>query len=291
MWQFSFAVTLFFIPIQLREGSWEELSFAPAGPVCLTLASPPSLLKIRFIAAASPSSPFAAFLISLFSHLSVCLLLLLFTSFFILFLHFFLIVQILPTVQRSDQSLSCVRLFATPWIAARQASLSTTNSRSSLRLTSIESVMPSSHLILCRPLLLLPPIPPSQPFPWINLYNFYRNSIMKVFLWLHFRGGKLKIEKDKELAQDQKLELVQTGFKLRLIFGKSLNSYLSQPSIHPSIIILVFHSTNTRCINIFSTLFFRHYVWCLISMLGKCACYLRVWEREREREVACLENK
>ena len=62
---------------------------------------------------------------------------------------------------RSDQSLSRVRLFETPWIAARQASLSITNSRSSPRLTSIDSVMPSSHLILCRPLLLLPPIPPS----------------------------------------------------------------------------------------------------------------------------------
>ena len=61
----------------------------------------------------------------------------------------------------SVQSLSRVRLFATPWIAARQASLSITNSRSSLRLTSIESVMPSSHLILCCPLLLLPPVPPS----------------------------------------------------------------------------------------------------------------------------------
>ena len=59
------------------------------------------------------------------------------------------------------QSLSHVRLFATPWIAARQASLSITNSRSSLRLTSIESVMPPSHLILCCPLLLLPPIPPT----------------------------------------------------------------------------------------------------------------------------------
>ena len=59
----------------------------------------------------------------------------------------------------SVQSLSRVRLFATPWIAARQASLSITNSQSSPRLTSIESVMPSSHLILCRPLLLLPPIP------------------------------------------------------------------------------------------------------------------------------------
>ena len=61
----------------------------------------------------------------------------------------------------SVQSLSSVRRFATPWIAARQASLSITNSRSSLKLMSIESVMPSSHLILCRPLLLLPPIPPS----------------------------------------------------------------------------------------------------------------------------------
>ena len=60
----------------------------------------------------------------------------------------------------SVQSLSRVRLFATPWIAALHASLSITNSRSSLRLTSIESVIPSSHLILCRPLLLLPPIPP-----------------------------------------------------------------------------------------------------------------------------------
>ena len=61
----------------------------------------------------------------------------------------------------SVQLLSHVQLFATPWITARQASLSITNSWSSLKLISIESVMPSSHLILCRPLLLLPPIPPS----------------------------------------------------------------------------------------------------------------------------------
>ena len=61
----------------------------------------------------------------------------------------------------SVQSLSCVRLFATPWITAHQASLSITNSQSSLRFACIESVMPSSHLILCRPLLLLPPIPPT----------------------------------------------------------------------------------------------------------------------------------
>ena len=61
----------------------------------------------------------------------------------------------------SVQLLSRVRLFATPWTAAHQASLSITNSQSSPRLTSIESVMPSSHLILCPPLLLLLPIPPS----------------------------------------------------------------------------------------------------------------------------------
>ena len=61
----------------------------------------------------------------------------------------------------SVQSLSRVRLFETPWIAARQASLSITNSRSSLKLMSIESVMPSNHFILCCPLLLLPSIFPS----------------------------------------------------------------------------------------------------------------------------------
>ena len=61
----------------------------------------------------------------------------------------------------SVQSLSRVRLFATPWIAAHQASLSVTNTWGLPRLTSIESVMPSSHLILCRPLLHLPPVPPS----------------------------------------------------------------------------------------------------------------------------------
>ena len=59
------------------------------------------------------------------------------------------------------QSLSRVQLFATPWIAARQASLSIINSQSSLKLMPVESVMPSSHLILCRPLFLLPPIPSS----------------------------------------------------------------------------------------------------------------------------------
>ena len=62
----------------------------------------------------------------------------------------------------SAQSLSHVRLFVTPWTAARQASLSTTNSQSLLKLMSIKSVMPSNHLILCHPLLLLPSVFPSK---------------------------------------------------------------------------------------------------------------------------------
>ena len=76
------------------------------------------------------------------------------------------------------QSLSRVQLFATPWIAACQDSLSITISRSSLRLMSIESVMPSSHLILCRPLLLLTPsLPASESFPMSRLFAWGGQSI------------------------------------------------------------------------------------------------------------------
>ena len=71
------------------------------------------------------------------------------------------------------QSLSRVRLFATPWTAARQASLSLTNSRSLLKLMSIESVMPSNHLILCRPLFLLPSI-----FPSIRVFS--SESVLRI---------------------------------------------------------------------------------------------------------------
>ena len=73
----------------------------------------------------------------------------------------------------SVQSLSCVQLFATPWMAACQASLSITNSRSSLKLLSIESVMPSSHLILCHPLLL-----PLSIFP--NIRFFSNESALRI---------------------------------------------------------------------------------------------------------------
>ena len=77
------------------------------------------------------------------------------------YIHAFLFIGSFYKVISSVQPLSRVWLFSTPWIAARQASLCITNSQSSLRLTSIKSVMPSSHLILCHPRLFLPLIPPS----------------------------------------------------------------------------------------------------------------------------------
>ena len=89
-------------------------------------------------------------------------------------LHTFLLGVNVSVQFSSVQSLSRVQLFATPWIAACQASLSITISRSSLRLTSIESVMPSSHLILGRPLFLLPPIPPS-----IRVFSIQSTVLMR----------------------------------------------------------------------------------------------------------------
>ena len=91
----------------------------------------------------------------------------------------------------SVQSLSRVRLLATLWIAARQASLSITNSRSSLRLMPIKSVMPSSHLILCRPLLLLPPIPP-------NIKVFSNESTHRM-RWPKYQSFSFSIIPSKEI--------------------------------------------------------------------------------------------
>ena len=91
----------------------------------------------------------------------------------------------------SVQSLSCVLLFVTPWIAARQASLSITNSRSLLRLMSIESVMPSSHLIPCHPLLLLPPIP-------LSIRVFSNESTLRI-RWPKYWSISFSIIPSKEI--------------------------------------------------------------------------------------------
>ena len=107
-------------------------------------------------------------------------------------------------ISPSVQLLSHAQLFATPWISARQGFLSITNSRSSLRLTSIESVMPSSHLILCCPLLLLLPIPPSirvfsnestLPMRWPKYWSFSFSIIpsKEIPVLISFRMGWLDL--------------------------------------------------------------------------------------------------
>ena len=80
---------------------------------------------------------------------------------YVIYIYIYVIIILYICFISSVQSLSHVRLFATPWTAAHQASLSITNSQSLLKLMSIEPVMPSNHLILCRPLLLPPSVFPS----------------------------------------------------------------------------------------------------------------------------------
>ena len=126
----------------------------------------------------------------------------------------------------SVQSLSRVQLFATPWVAACQASLSITNSRSSLRLTSIESVMPSSHLILCHPLPWLPPIPP-------NIRVFSNESTLRM-RWPKYWSFSFSIIPSKEIPG---LIFRMDGLDLLAVQG-TLKSLLQQHSSKASILRL-----------------------------------------------------
>ena len=92
----------------------------------------------------------------------------------------------------SVQLLSCVRLFGTPWTAARQASLSITSSRSLLKLMSIELVMPSNCLILCRPLLLLPSV-----FPSIRVFS---NESVLCIRWPKYWSFSISISPSNEYS-------------------------------------------------------------------------------------------
>ena len=136
----------------------------------------------------------------------------------------------------SVQSLSRVWLFATPWTAAHQASLSITISRSSLKLMSIESVMPSSHLILCHPLLLLPPIPPS-------IRAFSNESTLRM-RWPKFWSFSFSIIPSKEHPglisfRVDWLDLLEVQGTL-----KSLLQHHSYPSVIPLI-----HPIKTKLLN------------------------------------------
>ena len=116
--------------------------------------------------------------------------------------------MLLRTQFSSAHSLSGVRLSATPWTAARQASLSVTNSQSLLRLISIESVMPSTHLILCRPLLLPPVI-----FPSVRVLS--NESALRI-RWPNPRTGfslRLHLPAEPELSVKNCCHLVATPSK------------------------------------------------------------------------------
>ena len=150
----------------------------------------------------------------------------------------------------SVQSLSRVWLFATAWTAARQASLSITNYQSLLKLTSIESVMPSNHLILCRPLLLLPSI-----FPSIGVFS--NESILHI-RWPMYWSFSFSISPSSEYSGLISFRMV--WLDLFAVQGtlKSLLHYIKTETIHfPSMIKCVYiYKISTFLNAIFSKLGF-----------------------------------
>ena len=135
----------------------------------------------------------------------------------------------------SVQSFSRVWLFATPWTAACQASLSITNSQSLLKLVSIESLMPSNHLILCLPLLLLPPIFPSIQSSSVQLFSRVR---LFVTAWIAARQASLTIINSQSLPKFMSIKLVMPSSHLILCCP-----FLLLPSIPPSIRVFSNEST------------------------------------------------
>ena len=113
--------------------------------------------------------------------------------------------QSISKVGQSVQSLSRVWLFATPWIAAHQASLSITDSRSSPKPMSIESVMPSNHLILCHPLLLLPSI-----FPSIRVFS---NESALCIRWPKYWSFSFNISPSLQVAKILQSQLQHQSFQ------------------------------------------------------------------------------
>ena len=139
----------------------------------------------------------------------------------------------------SIQSLSCVQLFATPWTAAHQASLSITNSQSPLKLMSIELVMPSNHLILCRPLLLPPSIFPSiRVFSiesvlcirWPKYWSFSSASVLPMYTqdWSPLGWTGWISLQSKGLSR----VFSNTAVQKHQFFGAQLSSQSNLTSIH-----------------------------------------------------------
>ena len=170
----------------------------------------------------------------------------------------------------SVQLLSCIHLFATPWTAARQASLSITNSWSLPKFMSIESVMPSNHLILCHPLLL----PPSV-FPRIRVFS---NESALLIRWPKYWSFSFNISPSNEhaevisfrmdwldlLAVQRTLQslLQHHGSKPSILWGLAGRFFTTEPSEKPPYISYIL-SISFLCKN--KQRYPNHWVWCTIS--------------------------
>ena len=125
----------------------------------------------------------------------------------------------------SVQPLSCIQLFVTPWTAARQASLSITNSQSLLKVMSIKSVVPSNHLILCRPLLLLPSI-----FPSIKVFS---NELVLHIRWPKYWSFSFSISPSNEYSG---LIFFRTDWFDLLTVQGTLKNLLQHHSLKPPVL-------------------------------------------------------
>ena len=183
----------------------------------------------------------------------------------------------------SVQSLSHVRLFATPWIPAHQASLSITNSWSLLKLMSIKSVMPSTHLILCRPLLLQPAIPPS-------IRVFYNESTPHM-RWPKYWSFSFSISPSNE--HPGLISFRMDSLDLLAVQGtlKSLQHHSSKASIfrhsafftvqlsHPYMTTGETTALNRRTFvgKVIIPLLFNMLFWLVITFLPRSKCLLILW--------------
>ena len=138
----------------------------------------------------------------------------------------------------SVQSLSRVRLFATPWTAARQASLSITNSLSWLKLMSIVSVMPSSHLTLCRPFLLM-----SSIFPSISIFS--NESVLR-FRWPNYWSFSFSISPSNEYSGLTSFNMDRLG----LLLSKGLSRVFSNTTVQKQQFFISQLSLGTALISI-----------------------------------------